>query len=109
MVINGMVAGDELGFFRVDDRQYAVPHRVERGFAINTLPIFVFFFREQVLGIGKGRDPAAVLQSRVPADMVAMQVRAHDDVDIVDRYAGSLQRPHPVAVALAVPAWAMRE
>jgi hypothetical protein len=41
--------------------------------------------------------------------MVAVQMRAHDDVDIVDRDTGRLQRLHPVAVALAVPGRAMRK
>src|SRR5436190_6277157 len=37
--------------------------------------------REKVARLGKGRRPAAVLEHRVPADMVDVQVRAKHDVD----------------------------
>ena len=67
------------------------------------------FFEKRYLALGKVGTPAAVLQPRIPADMVAVQMRAHDDVDIVDRDTGGLQRLHPVAVALAMPGRAMRK
>src|SRR4030095_11735090 len=38
--------------------------------------------RHDVLCVGKGWHPQAVHQSSVPTDMVAMEVRAHDEVDL---------------------------
>src|SRR5215472_7104084 len=64
VVVDCIVAGDEFGLFGVDDRQNAVPHRVERGLTMDAVPIFIFFFGEEIFGIGKGRDPTAV-SSRV--------------------------------------------
>src|SRR6516165_11073831 len=109
VIVDGIVAGDKLSLFCIDDRQDAVPHRVEWGLAIYALPIFEFFFREEISGIGEGRDPAAILPPGVPAHMIAVQMRAHDNVDIVDSDAGRFQGLHPGAVALAVPSRAMRE
>ncbi len=43
----------------------------------------IFPVRKEVAGIGKCRDPAAVLEARVPADMIRMEVGAHHIVDIV--------------------------
>ena len=41
--------------------------------------------REQVSRLREGRHPAPVLEPRVPADMVDVQVGAHDEVDVLDR------------------------
>src|SRR5260370_7528258 len=71
--------------------------------------IGVFFLRKQVARLRKGRDPAAVLQPRVPADVVAVQMRAHLEIDVLDPEAGTLQRTRPVAVVLLVPGRPHRE
>ena len=39
---------------------------------------------EYVARLGEGRHPAAVLEPRVPADVVGVQVRAHDEIDVAD-------------------------
>jgi hypothetical protein len=36
-----------------------------------------------VAGLGKGRHPTAVFQARVPADVIGVQMRAHDVIDVV--------------------------
>src|SRR5437588_5268093 len=41
-----------------------------------------------VFRLGKGWHPAPVLEPRVPAHVVDMQVRAHHIIDIVDRQPG---------------------
>ena len=43
---------------------------------------------KHILGLRKGRNPAPVLESRVPADVVTVKVRAHDVVDVADTETG---------------------
>src|SRR4029077_13249929 len=38
--------------------------------------------RHDIARLRKGRDPLAVSELRVPADMVPMKVRAHDKIDV---------------------------
>ena len=45
--------------------------------------------RHDVARIGKGRDPAAVFEPGVPADMIPVQMRAHHVIDILDTDAGA--------------------
>jgi hypothetical protein len=47
-----------------------------------------FLPREQIAGIGKGRDPGVAFDPRVPADMVEMHMRAQHHVDVawIDAY-----------------------
>src|SRR5579884_1048106 len=70
----------------LDDRQDAVAEGggVRRRLAalVHPLPVRELAPRHDVLGIGEGRDPAAVAQPRIPADMVPVQVRAHDVIDL---------------------------
>ena len=47
-------------------------------------PVIEFAVGEHVARLREGRHPAAVLEPRVPADMVGVQMRAHDKIDIVD-------------------------
>ena len=47
--------------------------------------------REQVPGVRERRYPAAVLELRVPADMVGVEVRAQHDVDVLGRNAHRAQ------------------
>jgi hypothetical protein len=41
--------------------------------------------------------------------VIAVQMRAHHEIDVLDPEAGSLQRTHPVAVVLLVPRRPQRE
>ena len=62
MVVDGIVAGDELGLVGVDDRQNAVRPRVERGLARDAVPIVVSFFENGYLELRKvpsGGSPCA--------------------------------------------------
>ena len=76
----------------LDDRQDAVvvslTPRITGAFRhFCGFPMGILVFMEQVLGVGEGRDPAAVLEFRVPTDMVDMQVGAHHEVDAFRRHA----------------------
>src|SRR5450755_4366252 len=53
--------------------------------------------------VREGRHPAAILQARVPADMIDMQMRAHHDVDVRDGDAGRRQSLHIGVVGINVP------
>src|SRR5713226_9477795 len=53
---------------------------------VEILPMVVFALGHDVFGVGEGGDPAAVDQPRVPADMVPVQMRAHDEVDLFRLY-----------------------
>ena len=44
-------------------------------------PMVVFAPRHHIAGVWKGRDPAAVFELGVPADMVPVQMGAHDKID----------------------------
>jgi hypothetical protein len=48
---------------------------------VEVAPVVVLALCHDVLGIRKCRDPAAIDQARVPADMVPVQVRAHNVID----------------------------
>src|ERR1700758_3374430 len=68
MVVERVIAGDQFGPIGLDDWQHAVADLVERRLLMDLAPVGVFLSREQVARLRKGRDPAAVLQPRVPAD-----------------------------------------
>ena len=62
---------------------------------IGRVPIIIFGAADDVLGVGESRNPAPVDQLRVPADMVPVQVRAHDIIDFLGLHAptsASVQR-----------------
>src|SRR6266550_3133667 len=50
--------------------------------------MFVFDPADQVAGIRKGRDPTAIDQHRVPADVIDVEMRADHRVDRLARMAG---------------------
>jgi hypothetical protein len=52
VVIQRVIAGHQLGLVGVDDRQNAVRHRVERGLAVDAIPVFEFFFEKRYLAFG---------------------------------------------------------
>ena len=45
--------------------------------------MFVFLFAEQITRIGKGWYPLAIDQMGIPADMIDVQMRAQDEVDVL--------------------------
>ncbi len=84
MVVQRRGGADEVGPAGRDDGQHAVlQHRVRR-LGVLGLPMGQLALAEDVSRLGEGRHPAAVLQPGVPADMVDVQVGAHDVVDILD-------------------------
>ena len=80
-VFDRVVAVDEIRQAGAHDRQHAV---LETAFGragadmrhLVRFPMRVFLPVEQVARVGEGRHPASVLQPRVPADMVDMQMGA---------------------------------
>ena len=84
MVAERVVAAHELDVSRLHDRQHAVAERRNRRLGMRLRPIGVFVFGEEIARLREGRDPAPVGEPRVPADMVDMQMRAHDEIDVVD-------------------------
>ena len=65
-------------------------------------PVLQFLLRKQILGVFERRRPCAVLEFGVPADVVAVQVRAHDVVDLVRVDAGGRQFVHVPGVVTHV-------
>src|SRR5271166_199863 len=108
MIVERMLAADEVCLFCFDDRQYAILDCVDPVLGMLLGPVVVLLAGEQIPRIGEGRDPTAVLQPRVPTDMVGVQMSAHDIVDILDRHPGRCQRAHIVIVVLFVPGLARR-
>ena len=59
------------------------PASVGRATRTLRIPVVAFDRREQITGVRKRRHPAARVQLRVPADVVDVQMRADDDVDVI--------------------------
>ena len=81
-----MVARHQLGAVRGDDRQHRIGDPGKAGGVRCVLlgVVSKLGAGEQVFRIGECRHPAAVLEPGIPADMVAVQVGAHDVVDVGD-------------------------
>ena len=58
--------------------------------------------REQVLRSRKGRNPAAILLARVPADVVGVEMRTENEIDLFRRNP-DFGQPLEVRCLLAVP------
>src|SRR3569833_2263149 len=52
---------------------------------------FEILASKQIARLGKRRYPTPIYQLRVPPDVVEMQVRTHNDIDVLRRQAGSRQ------------------
>ena len=80
-----VVAVDHHRLAGLDDRQHRIVERAAVDLLalrlVLVLPVRVLALGEQVLGVGEGRHPAAVLELGVPADVIDVQVRAHHEVD----------------------------
>src|SRR6516164_6052212 len=109
-VVKSKVAFDDLGALGFDDREYRVddPGHAFRIVLMTRGPMSEFAVGHDVGGLGKSRHPAAVLQPRVPADMVRMQMRAHHVVDVADRDASRRQRFFETVAVHHVPRWSRR-
>ena len=89
-VVDAMRRVDQLGLAGGDDRQHAVvdtPVLVGAALAL-VLPEIPLLAGEHVARVREGRDPHAIHQPRVPADMIHMHVRDHDVVHLLGPDAG---------------------
>src|SRR5262245_19806031 len=81
---------DEVRETRIQNRR----HAVVEGLAMSGLVALLaeeleVLAPEEVTRLGKRRHPRAVLQTRIPADVVEVQVRAHHEVDVMRLQAGA--------------------
>ncbi len=101
LLVEGKIAFHNLLAFGGDDRQHRVGDpRHARGIVLLALrPVRKLAVGHDIFRLGKGRHPAAVVEAGIPADMIAVQMRAHHIVDVVYREARSAQ---PLLEAVAV-------
>ncbi len=93
----------DLGPVGLDDRQHAVNECRHRGLGVLFGPVIELVSPEHVACVRERRHPAAVVQPRVPADMIDMQMRAHDIVDVAKRKSRCGKRARVNVVGLHVP------
>ena len=89
MIVESVLAADQIGFLRLDDRQHAVGDRLDSVLRVLLGPVGVLLPGKQVAGVREGRNPPAILQACVPSDVIGVQMSAHDKIDVVNRDAGS--------------------
>src|SRR5580700_3686218 len=85
-VVERIVVADKQSLPSLDHRQDAVAkgarmRRVDAAL-VDSLPMVVFALRHHVARLREGRHPLPVLEPRIPADMVPVQVRTHDKIDV---------------------------
>jgi len=82
-----VVLVDERGPAGLDHRQHTVGDAARRLPPLLALPLpeLPLLAVDHVAGAGERRHPAPALEPRVPADVVHVQVRAHDRVDLLGR------------------------
>src|ERR1700728_2337361 len=69
---------------RFNDRSHGIiDGHFEIGHTVVFVPMLPLALDHQVLGLGKSRHPLAVLEGRVPADMIEVQMSSQDRVDRV--------------------------
>ena len=86
---DAMVPLDEVGEAKLEDRPYAVgEHRQHVGTLRLCAPVLVLDPTEQIARVREGRDPLAIGQHGVPADVVDVQVRAQHRIDRLARESG---------------------
>ena len=84
MVVKRKVVAHQFGLLRFDDRKHAICEVRQRRFSVLLGPIVEFTFRNQIARLRESWRPTPALQPRIPADMIDMQMRAHDEIDIID-------------------------
>src|SRR4029079_1459303 len=103
--VTGFDSGDKAA---LDHRQNAVLEAAVGGLGGGgglTGTVIDFGLAHEIPRIGERRYPSAGLEPRVPADMIGMQVGAHDNVDVIGRAAaGGKSRDIARGFAL-VPVW----
>ncbi len=77
-----IVVAHQFGLPSFHDWKHAIAEVRQRRLSVLLRPIVEFAFRNQIARLGESRRPPPVLQPRVPADMIDMQMRAHDEIDI---------------------------
>ncbi len=96
-----MLVADQLGLAGGEHRQHAVGDEVagaRQRRRARRPPMIPFAPRDQIARVGKRRHPAAVLQPRVPADVIDVQMRAQHDVDVFGRDAGFARAVRATAI-----------
>ncbi len=101
LFVEGEIALDDVLAPGGDDRQYRIgdPWHALRIFLLARGPMRKLAVGHDVARLGEGRHPAPVFQPGVPADMIAVQVRAHYVIDVADREPDSSE---PVLETVAV-------
>ena len=92
-IVEGVRALDDVGAVGGDDRQHQIgdPGDSRRIVLLALGPVGKLAIGEDVACLGEGRHPAAVVEPRVPADVVGVQMRAHDEIDVADAQARGRQ------------------
>jgi hypothetical protein len=83
-----VVALHEIGESVLEDRAHGITDDVFPGLGRFRRPVLPLGAREQVAGVRKGRDPPAILETRIPADVIHVHVRAEHAIDRLGGIAG---------------------
>src|SRR5262245_49762351 len=91
----------------LQDRQDAVLEtaQLQRGAvwpAALVQPVLQLAPTDQMAGVGEGQDPAAIMQARIPANMIDVQMGTEHDIDRLRRDAEPRKTFQETAVAAAV-------
>lgn len=94
----------EHGLPRLNHGQHTIVENITLGghqvmFGVFFVPAFQLFALENIAGVAKRRYPPSVDQLGVPADVVGMKMRAHDEVDLVGVSARSGKAFQPGLIA----------
>ena len=88
MIVEGMIAADQLRPICRDDRQNTVDHVPYRILRVSFRPVGEFAIGEHIAGVRECWHPTSVVQPRVPSDVVGVQMGTHHLIDILDGNAG---------------------
>src|SRR5262249_25842702 len=89
------VAVDEVDAVRLDDRQHAVGDAL----VLLVAPVLPLLAGDQIGRAREGRYPAGVHETRVPADVIDVEMRADDDVDLLGPETGGGKAVEEIAAA----------
>src|SRR5262249_44391458 len=102
LVADLMISLDQVGPARLHHRPHAIGDDRPVLVAVARGPVLPFLPREEIAGAWEGRHPAAVLEPRVPADVIHVEVGAQDEMAGFGGEAGGAQALEEVR-ALHVP------